>query len=118
MLYNFQFVPSISRHHPCPHTSRSPGSTVGAATPETSIALIAKCINRAHKETSTVITVLENMAGSGNVIGGDFSHLAKIISKVEDKTRVGVCLDTCKYRSFFLPLGWTGDHLQVICSLP
>lgn len=72
-----------------------PGSTVNATTPEHSMSLIAECINRAHKETSKVVIVLENMAGAGNVIGGDFSHLATIISKIEDKTRVGVCLDTC-----------------------
>ncbi|RDB22943.1 putative endonuclease 4 [Hypsizygus marmoreus] len=72
-----------------------PGSTVGAATTAQSISLIAECINRAHKETNTVTTVIENMAGAGNIIGGDFAHLADIIAEVEDKTRVGVCLDTC-----------------------
>ncbi|KAF5378299.1 hypothetical protein D9615_008792 [Tricholomella constricta] len=72
-----------------------PGSTVGATTTEQSISLIAESINRAHKETKTVTAVLENMAGAGNIIGGDFSHLADIIAQVEDKTRVGVCLDTC-----------------------
>lgn len=35
-------------------------------------------------------------AGAGNIIGGDFSHLKEIIDGVDDKTRVGVCLDTCK----------------------
>jgi endonuclease IV len=34
-------------------------------------------------------------AGAGNIIGCDFAHLADIIKEVEDKTRVGVCLDTC-----------------------
>ncbi|KAG6824469.1 hypothetical protein H0H92_006806, partial [Tricholoma furcatifolium] len=34
-------------------------------------------------------------AGAGNVIGGDFAHLGAIIAQVEDKSRVGVCLDTC-----------------------
>ncbi|RPD67489.1 AP endonuclease [Lentinus tigrinus ALCF2SS1-7] len=80
-----------------------PGSTVGAATTEQSLALIAECINRAHKETESVVIVLENMvrltvtqAGSGNVIGSRFSELGDIIEQVEDKTRVGVCLDTCE----------------------
>ncbi|KAF9457332.1 xylose isomerase-like protein [Collybia nuda] len=74
-----------------------PGSTVGATTTKNSISLIAECINEAHKETKYVTTVLENMAssGAGNVIGCDFSHLADIISAVKDKSRVGVCLDTC-----------------------
>ncbi|KAJ3513133.1 hypothetical protein NLJ89_g3121 [Agrocybe chaxingu] len=72
-----------------------PGSTVGAATLEESITHIADCINRAHKETKGVTIVLENMAGAGNIIGGEFAHLGSIIEKVEDKSRVGVCMDTC-----------------------
>ncbi|KAF5388826.1 hypothetical protein D9757_005626 [Collybiopsis confluens] len=66
-----------------------PGSTVGLATPSESIAFIAECINRAHQDTK------DSKAGSGNVIGSDFAHLGEIISQVEDKTRIGVCLDTC-----------------------
>ncbi|EDR06513.1 uncharacterized protein LACBIDRAFT_251065, partial [Laccaria bicolor S238N-H82] len=72
-----------------------PGSTVGDCSTDESLSLIAECINQAHKETAFVTTVLENMAGAGNIIGGDFAHLAGIIERVEDKTRVGVCLDTC-----------------------
>ncbi|KDQ61279.1 hypothetical protein JAAARDRAFT_191370 [Jaapia argillacea MUCL 33604] len=72
-----------------------PGSTVGLTTMENSISLIAQCLNRAHKETKSVVTVIENMAGSGNVIGSSFKDLGDIIKQVEDKARVGVCLDTC-----------------------
>uniref|UniRef100_A0A8H7Y1Y7 Apurinic-apyrimidinic endonuclease 1 n=1 Tax=Psilocybe cubensis TaxID=181762 RepID=A0A8H7Y1Y7_PSICU len=72
-----------------------PGSTVGETSVETSLSLIADCINRAHVETSRVTVVLENMAGAGNIIGSDFGHLAGIIKLVKDKLRVGVCLDTC-----------------------
>ncbi|KIY69167.1 AP endonuclease [Cylindrobasidium torrendii FP15055 ss-10] len=74
-----------------------PGSTVGEATTAESIAYIAECLNRAHQDPSTgsVVTVIENMAGAGNIIGGEFSHLRDIVQLVEDKTRVGVCLDTC-----------------------
>lgn len=39
--------------------------------------------------------VLENMSGQGSTIGGQFSELRSIIDRVCDKTRVGVCLDTC-----------------------
>lgn len=56
---------------------------------------LASNLNRAHKETKSVITLLENMAAGGNVIGTTFEDLRDIISQVEDKTRVGVCLDTC-----------------------
>ncbi|KAI0329667.1 AP endonuclease [Cubamyces sp. BRFM 1775] len=72
-----------------------PGSTVGASTVEESLSLIAECINRAHEETNSVVIVLENMAGSGNVIGSRFSELGQIIREVNNKARVGVCLDTC-----------------------
>ncbi|KAH9832888.1 AP endonuclease [Rhodofomes roseus] len=72
-----------------------PGSTVGVATKDESLSLIAGCINRAHKDTERVVIVLENMAGSGNVIGSTFAELGGVITQVEDKSRVGVCLDTC-----------------------
>lgn len=35
------------------------------------------------------------MAGSGNVIGSTFADLASIISLINDKSRIGICLDTC-----------------------
>lgn len=74
----------------------SPGSTVGACTKEESLALIAKAINKVHKEVPEVITVIENMANAkSNLVGTAFTDLAAIIAQVEDKTRVRVCLDTC-----------------------
>ncbi|KAK7450629.1 DNA-(apurinic or apyrimidinic site) lyase [Stygiomarasmius scandens] len=74
-----------------------PGSTTGLVQPSESIQHIASSINRAHKDTpgSRVVVVLENMAGAGNVIGSSFEELGEIIALVEDKERVGVCLDTC-----------------------
>ncbi|KAE9408628.1 AP endonuclease [Gymnopus androsaceus JB14] len=74
-----------------------PGSTLGIVEPSVSMTHIAESINRAHRDTpgSKVVVVLENMAGSGNVIGSDFAQLGEIIRQVEDKSRVGVCLDTC-----------------------
>ena len=44
--------------------SESPGSTVGNATKEESISFIAQCLNKAHKEISSVITVIENMVSA------------------------------------------------------
>ena len=73
----------------------SPGSTVGQATREESISLIFESLNRVHKATKSVVTVIENMAGAGNIIGATFADLGDIVKGVEDKTRVGVCLDTC-----------------------
>ncbi|GKT55236.1 DNA-(apurinic or apyrimidinic site) lyase [Colletotrichum tofieldiae] len=71
-----------------------PGNT-GGASREEACGRIAAQLNTAHKATKKVITVLENMAGAGNVIGTKFEDLKQIIDKVEDKERVGVCIDTC-----------------------
>ena len=71
-----------------------PGSTLSQPRPQ-AISRIAAALNRAHKETSTVKPLLENMAGAGNVIGATFEDLRDIIEQVEDKSRIGVCMDTC-----------------------
>ena len=59
------------------------------------IAHLAANINRAHAETESVITLLENMAAGGNVLGSTFEDLRDVIALTENKERVGVCLDTC-----------------------
>ena len=56
---------------------------------------IAESINIALDKTSNVKAVMENTAGQGTNLGYKFEHLAYIIDKVEDKSRVGVCIDTC-----------------------
>ncbi|EON97918.1 putative dna-(apurinic or apyrimidinic site) lyase 1 protein [Phaeoacremonium minimum UCRPA7] len=71
-----------------------PGSTGGEPRPQ-AIGRISAQLNKSHKETKTVITLVENMCGSGNVIGSRFEELRDIIAGVEDKSRVGVCIDTC-----------------------
>jgi len=57
--------------------------------------LIAESINIALDKTQGVKAVIENTAGQGSNVGYRFEHLAQIIERVEDKSRVGVCLDTC-----------------------
>ncbi|HIP28731.1 MAG TPA: deoxyribonuclease IV [Sulfurovum sp.] len=59
--------------------------------------VIAESLNKAIEATkdSNVKLVIENTAGQGSNLGYKFEHLAHIIDKVEDKTRVGICLDTC-----------------------
>ncbi|SPO34962.1 uncharacterized protein PSFLO_00433 [Pseudozyma flocculosa] len=52
-------------------------------------------INKAHGLTKSVTILIENMAGAGNLIGGTFEELRDIIGNVTDKSRVGICLDTC-----------------------
>lgn len=71
-----------------------PGNTVSNDRQE-AIRHLAKNLNAAHKETTSVVTLLENMAAGGNVLGSTFQDLADIISLIEDKTRIGVCIDTC-----------------------
>ena len=39
--------------------------------------------------------VIENTAGQGSNLGYDFAHLARIIELVDNKERMGVCIDTC-----------------------
>lgn len=58
------------------------------------IARVAEAINQALEQPGKAIILLENTAGSGQGIGYCFEHLAAIRSQVDDKRRVGVCLDT------------------------
>lgn len=72
-----------------------PGSHLKQITLEECLTRVAESINLALEKTSGVTAVIENTAGQGTNVGFSFHHLAYIIDKVEDKSRVGVCLDTC-----------------------
>ncbi len=72
-----------------------PGSHLGKITEEECLNLIAESVNIALEKTSGVIAVIENTAGQGTNLGYRFEHLRHIIDKVDDKSRVGVCIDTC-----------------------
>ncbi|KAF8456529.1 xylose isomerase-like protein [Terfezia claveryi] len=74
-----------------------PGHTGPLQTKVEAMERIAESLNRAHGETSNVITLLENMAGHGSppIIGSKLEDLRDIIASVKDKSRVGVCIDTC-----------------------
>jgi deoxyribonuclease-4 len=72
-----------------------PGSHFKRISEEGSLDRIAESINMALERTKGVTAVLENTAGQGSNLGFKFEHLAYIIDRVEDKSRVGVCLDTC-----------------------
>ncbi|KAH8890984.1 DNA-lyase [Thozetella sp. PMI_491] len=71
-----------------------PGSS-GGETKESAITRIAQQLNKSHKATKSVITVVENMCGHGNIIGATWEELRDIIKQVDDKSRVGICIDTC-----------------------
>ncbi|WP_248464008.1 deoxyribonuclease IV [Pectobacterium versatile] len=72
-----------------------PGSHLKQIEEADCLARIAESINIALAETDGVTAVIENTAGQGSNLGFRFEHLAAIIDGVEDKSRVGVCIDTC-----------------------
>jgi apurinic endonuclease APN1 len=78
-----------------------PGSTLGEITEDECCEKVAESLNWLHQQTdptldlSQVVTVMECTAGQGNNIGYKWEHLKLIIDKVNDKSRVGVCIDTC-----------------------
>lgn len=72
-----------------------PGSHLGQIDEETCLINIAESINYALDKTHGVTAVIENTAGQGTNMGYRFEHLRFMIDHVEDKSRVGVCIDTC-----------------------
>lgn len=72
-----------------------PGSHVNEMEEDKCLDLIAESLNRILEQTQGVTAVLESTAGQGSNLGHRFEHLAHIINKVEDKSRIGVCIDTC-----------------------
>ena len=72
-----------------------PGSHLTQIDEDTCLKLISESINIALEKTKSVTAVIENTAGQGSNMGYCFEHLAAIIDNVDDKTRVGVCIDTC-----------------------
>ena len=72
-----------------------PGSHLKMIPEEESLKIVAESINIALDKTKGVTAVIENTAGQGTNLGYRFEHLAFIIDHVEDKKRVGVCIDTC-----------------------
>lgn len=71
-----------------------PGSHLKAMSEADCLARIAESINWTLDQTKGVTAVIENTAGQGTNLGYTFEQIAAIIDKVEDKSRVGVCLDT------------------------
>ena len=71
-----------------------PGSHLNKMEPEACLALIADSINWTLAQTEGVTAVIENTAGQGTNLGYTFEQIATIIEQVEDRSRVGVCIDT------------------------
>ncbi len=71
-----------------------PGSHLKKISEEECLDYISESLNRAIKESDSAILVMETTAGQGSNVGYKFEHLAYIIDKIEDKERIGVCIDT------------------------
>jgi len=71
-----------------------PGSHLRKISEEECLDLISDSVNKAIKETDSCIFVIETTAGQGSNLGYKFEHLAYIIDKIDDKERIGVCIDT------------------------
>ena len=69
--------------------------TQGNDSEQQSLEQIAKYINESIAATENVTLLLETMAGQGTTVGSSFEQLAAIISLINNKNRIGVCLDTC-----------------------
>ncbi|MBF0185397.1 MAG: deoxyribonuclease IV [Magnetococcales bacterium] len=72
-----------------------PGSHLRLISEETCLDRIGEALNRALDATEGVTAVIENTAGQGSNLGYKLEHLAELIDRVEDQTRIGVCIDTC-----------------------
>ena len=72
-----------------------PGSHLNLISVDGCLQRISESINLSLEKTNGVTAVIENTAGQGTNLGFSFAHIAQIIDKVEDKSRVGVCIDTC-----------------------
>ena len=72
-----------------------PGSHLRKISEEACIQRIADSLNWALEQSNGVTVVIENTAGQGSNLGYRFEQLAAIIDKVDDKSRIGVCIDTC-----------------------
>lgn len=72
-----------------------PGSHLKKISEDDCLKIIAESINITLDKTRGVTAVIENTAGQGSNMGYRFEHLARIIELVDDKQRIGVCIDTC-----------------------
>ncbi len=72
-----------------------PGAHLNLSSEEECLDIIAENINDILKKTERIVIVLENTAGEGTNVGYRFEHLKRIIDLVDNKKRIGVCIDTC-----------------------
>jgi len=91
-----------------------PGSHRGEMSDEDCLNLIADSVNRCLEKTDKVIAVIENTAGQGGSVGRSFEQIKYLLDKIEDKSRVGVCLDTCHLFASGYDLRTKGSYEETI----
>ena len=91
------FVHELGRCHQMGLTMLNfhPGSHLGGVSVEECLDLVGASIDMALGQTEGVVAVIENTAGQGTNVGYALWHIGRIIRSVGDKSRVGVCIDTC-----------------------
>jgi len=89
-----------------------PGGHLNLISVDECLRRISESINLSLEKTKGVTAVIENTAGQGSNLGFSFEHLAQIIDKVEDKSRIGVCIDTCHAYSAGYDLKTETGYLQ------
>lgn len=89
-----------------------PGSYLNEISPEICLQNIANSVNFLLENSQNVKLVIENTAGQGSNLGFKFEHLAFIIKNCIDKSRIGVCLDTC--HTFAAGYDIRGDYRRVM----
>ncbi len=89
-----------------------PGSHLKQIAESVSLKLVSESINWTLDQTRGVTAVIENTAGQGTNLGWSFEQLATIIDGVEDKSRVGICFDTCHAFAAGYDLRTTDDCLR------
>lgn len=72
-----------------------PGTHLGLMPVQECLALVAESVNTATDRVPEVVAVIENTAGQGSSVGVTLEEIAGIIEGVNDKSRIGVCVDTC-----------------------
>lgn len=86
-LHRLEHIPgSMYNFHPGSHVKQGV---------ETGISYISDMLNRINEQGFSTTILLETMAGKGSEMGRNFEELRAIIDRVEDTSRLGVCLDTC-----------------------
>lgn len=96
-----------------------PGSHLNKISVEECLDRIAANINYALSVTNGVTAVIENTAGQGSNVGNRLEEIRYIIDRVEDKSRVGYCIDTCHFYSagYDIVTDYEGAFSQLDCVI-